>query len=130
MVRVVVADETKARRIPRQAEIWFRGHGSVFLDKTCDRLRNGSMSCGQIDLGMRPVGQVLDLFVYLNGRKLDASGREADEIKAAIKLTPSMCRPGCDLHMIWISIYDTEVEVTGSPVAAQHGKGTLTFKRR
>lgn len=87
MVRVVVADETKARRIPRQAEIWFRGHGSVFLDKTCDRLRNGSMSCGQIDLGMRPVGQVLDLFVYLNGRKQGRDQADAEYVQARLRPT-------------------------------------------
>ena len=101
MVRISVWDDTNARRIPSQAEIWFRGHGSIFLHQACDRLRNGSLSCSPLDLGMRPVEQALELLVYPSGRKLDAAGREIDEIKATIKVTTSMCRPGCDRDMIF-----------------------------
>ena len=130
MVRVAVLDDTDARRIPAKAEIWFRGHGSVWLHKTCDRLSNGSLSCGPINLGMRDVGQPLDLIVYPNGRHLDGAGRETGQIKAVFKMTSDMCRAGCARDMITVWISDTEVEVSGSPIMAQHSKVTLTFKRQ
>ena len=123
MVSVAVYDDTESRRIPAKAEMWLRGHGSAWLHKACDKLRNGSLSCGAIDLGMREVAQPLELIIYPDGR----AGRE---IKAGFKMSSGMCKPGCDRDRILLSISDSGVDIKGNPIRAQHGKFTLTFKRR
>lgn len=118
MVRVAVWDDTEKRRIPEKAELWLKGTGSVWLHQKCSRLINGSLSCGPLDLGMRDVGQPLELYVYPNGRKLDAAGRETDELKVPFKLTAEMCASGCMRDMISVIVSDTEVELCGAPILA------------
>lgn len=103
MVRVGIYDVTEVQRISSRAEIWFKGCGSVWLNSACYRLRNGSLSCSTIDLGMRQIDQTSELFLYVNGRKIDTMGRETNEIKINIKMTSSMCKPGCDRDMIIIT---------------------------
>lgn len=130
MVRIGIYDDTEARRIPEEAELWLKGTGSVWLQQSCDRLRNGSLSCEPLDLGMRPIGEVLELYVYANGRKLDASGRETDELKVPFKLTADMCVPGCARDMITVAISDTTIDVNGAPLQAAGLKDGVKEKRK
>jgi len=124
MVRLGIMDQTEERRLPASAEVWFRGQGSVWLHKSCNKLSNGTLACGgPLDLGMRDVEQPLELFIY-------PEGRDGGEIKAVFKLTADMCKPGCDRDMLRVYIYDATVEVEGAPILAQHKKITLAFKRR
>jgi hypothetical protein len=130
MVRIGIYDDTEARRIPEKAELWLKGAGSVWLQQKCDSLRNGSLSCGPLDLGMRPVGEMLELYVYVNGRTLDASGRETDELKVPFKLTAEMCAPGCARDRIIVAISDTTIEVYGAPLQAAGLKDIVKEKRK
>ena len=81
-------------------------------------------------IGSWPVGEVLELYVYANGRKLDASGREMDELKVPFKLTAEMCVPGCARDMITVAISDTTIEVDGAPLQAAGLKYGIEEKRK
>jgi hypothetical protein len=130
MVRVAIADDTERRRISDKAELWLRGAGSVWLQQKCNRLRNGSLACGPLDLGMRDVGQPLELYVYPDGRKLDAKGRETNQFKVPFRMTTDMCSQGCARDMITVVISDTTIEVDGAPIYAAGMKDGVKTKRR
>ncbi len=129
MVRIGISDDTETRRIPKEAELWLKGSGSVWLHRKCERLKDGSLSCAPLDLGKRPVGQVLELYVYADGRKEDEYGFETGELWVPLKITTGMCAAGCARDMITVTISDTTIEVDGTPLQAAGLEHAFKAKR-
>ena len=127
MVRVAVYDDSELVTIPDWAEIWFRGHGSW-------RFKRDSLGgIAAKNLGTRPIGELCEgdagLVIYPNGREGVGDLLSATEIKVPIKMTADMDPAGSLRDMIHVSIGSEYVEVTGLPIQAATGEGTLRFER-
>lgn len=117
VVRVAVWDETEKNKLAEKAEIWFRGHGSWWLQQAA---KNG----GDVkDLGKRAAAETDKLFIY-------PDGRDGKEISVSIKMTESMCPNGCARDQIHVTITDSKVTVLGNPIKAANDEVEIEFERR
>ena len=127
MVRVAVYDDTKFPPIPARAEIWFRGHGTWWIKQD---LRGG---IAVKKLGTRPIGELCEgdagLVIYPNGREGIGDILAATEIKVPLKMTADMNPAGSVRDTIHITIGSEQVKVSGLPIEAATGEGTLRFDR-
>ena len=117
---VMVFNDTDKRPLPSKAEIWFRGHGSWWVQGGSDRQT----------LGPRPIGKTLTgddtVVIYPNGRQADDTGQRID---VPIKLTTDMNPDGSTRDALMIEFTDDAVTVRGLPVKAATGETSKTFKR-
>ena len=108
-VRVSAWVDPESRELlPSDAEVWFQGHGSLWLSRDPVKI-----------LGKRPPGQTQNLHIY-------PDGRDGKKIVVPITMTADMCPQGCDRDTILINISDDLVEVVGNAVKNR----SAIFRRR
>lgn len=108
-VRVSVwVDPESKELLPSDAEIWFQGHGSLWISRDPVKI-----------LGKRPPGQTENLHIY-------PDGRDGRQFVVPITMTADMCPQGCDRDTILINISDDSVVVVGKAVKNR----SITFSRR
>jgi len=107
-VRVTVWVDSKSK-LPSDGEIWFKGHGSLWIT---------SRDLAKI-LGKRPPGQTENLYIY-------PDGRDGKEIVVPITMTADMCPQGCPRDSIMIDITNDSVKVVGNAVKNR----SVTFNRK
>jgi len=107
-VRVSVWVDPDSAPLPREAEIWFKGYGSLWIARDPVKI-----------LGTRPAGHTEPLYIY-------PDGRNGKEIAVPTTVTSEMCPQGCARDTTMINISDDLIEVVGTAIEDRK----MTFSRR
>ena len=115
-MKVIVWNETTKNPLPIRSEMWIRGIGSWWLAQAT---KYGSDS----NLAPVEIGKRDKLFIYPDGRE------NGSEISVSYVVSSQMCTQGCDRDTLHITIYDSEVEISGKAMEEAIGKIKKKVKR-
>jgi hypothetical protein len=115
-VRVIVYDDTDRNPLPKRSELWFRGHGSWWIEQQTQH-GGGTETFGPVQTGTE------------HSFSLYPDERQGREIVVRFKMTTGMNSAGSVRDAISISITDAEVVVSGLPIKAASGQFEERFNR-